>query len=50
MLSELLENHTESAATPPEEPPPLQSVLDFMERHYLDNSPLATLAHVAGGR
>jgi AraC-like DNA-binding protein len=48
MLGELLENHPESAATPPEVPPPLQSALDFMERHYLDNPPLATLAHVAG--
>ena len=48
VLGEILENHPESETTLPELAPQLQSALDFMERHYLDNPPLATLAKQAG--
>jgi len=47
VLAEVLENHPNRGATP-DVPPQLQNALDFMERHYLDNPPLATLAQQAG--
>jgi AraC-like DNA-binding protein len=48
VLGEALEKHPEPAGTVPDVPPQLQGALDFMEQHYLDNPPLATLARQAG--
>lgn len=47
ILGEAMEKHpvTDGAT---ELPPPLQRALDFMEQHYLENPPLATLAQQAG--
>ncbi len=47
VLGEVLEEHPEPAATR-EVPPQLQTALDYMQRHYLENPPLATLAREAG--
>ncbi|MFA5058234.1 MAG: AraC family transcriptional regulator [Opitutaceae bacterium] len=47
VLGEVLEHHAETTAGPGM-PPQLRNALDFMERHYLDNPPLATLAQQAG--
>ena len=48
VLGEAIEEHSELVATVPHVPSQLQTSLDFMERNYLDNPPLATLAQQAG--
>jgi AraC-like DNA-binding protein len=48
VMGEVIENHPESETLPIEVAPQLQLALDFMERHYLDNPPLATLAKQTG--
>lgn len=48
VLGEVLESPSGQPAAPPDIPPPLQSALDYMERHYLEHPPLALLARQSG--
>jgi AraC-like DNA-binding protein len=48
LLGEALKKKPEGENPPTQLAPQLQTALDYMEHHYLDNPPLATLAKLAG--